>query len=208
GHVVARISGAADTRRIADFLAKQMPGVVVRQDKGPKGESIRVIDGSRLRQPIFALVRDSDLIICASPDQATAGTVFAQVLEVRAGKQKGLSEGKLGRLTKEAPRNARTLIAYELSEKASAQFARAFQGLPAAPRDLLVYVTTGEASDATKTGKLSIVFSGRMKDADEAKTFADAANKLKEQGLKALDNVPPREKMPPALIKGLKDILS
>src|SRR5439155_14943103 len=101
-----------------------------------------------------------------------------------------------------------TLLAYELSDKAAAQFSRAFQGLPAAPRDLLGYVTTGEPSDATKTGKLSIVFSGRMKDADEAKTFADAANKLKQQGLKALDNVPPREKVPPAVIKALKETLS
>jgi len=207
-HVVARISGAADTKRIGDFLAKQMPGVAVRQDKGPRGESIRVIDGSRLRQPIFALVGDSDLIVCAGPDQPTPGTVLAQVLEIRAGKQKALPEGKLGHLTKEAPRNARTLVAYELSEKVRSRMFGLAEPLPAAPRDLLGYVTTGEPSDATKTGKLSIVFSGRMKDADEAKTFADAANKLKQQGLKALDNVPPREKVPPVVIKALKEILS
>ena len=59
--------------------------LVVRQDKGPRGESIRVIDGSKLRLPALALVGDSDLIVCAGPDQATAGTVLAQVLEVRAG---------------------------------------------------------------------------------------------------------------------------
>jgi hypothetical protein len=207
-HIVVSFRGTADGKRIADFLARQMPGVVKRQEKGPRGESIRVLDGSTRDGSALAFIGDRELIACSAPEKSVAGTVLAQVLEVRAGKQKGLIESKLGRLTKETPRNARALIAYDLPEKAVGRMSREFQPLPALPGSLLAYVTSGDPSDATKTGKLSIAFSGRMKDADQAKAFADAAGKLKQQGLKALDNVPPQEKVPPAVIKVAKDTLS
>src|SRR6266540_849970 len=205
--VVFRITGAADRKRIADFFGQVLPGAKVKQEKGPKGEPITLIEGGGKGRPSFALVGDSDLVLVAQADRGPAD-VLGQVLEVRAGKRKGVPDGKLARLTKEAPRNARTLVAYDLPEKALAKVFRGIAPLPAAPRDLLVYVTKGDATDVTKAGKLSIHFRGRMKDADEAKAFADAAGKLKQEGLKALDNVPPREKVPPAIIKTMKDTLS
>src|SRR6266540_1739229 len=176
--VVFRITGAADRKRIADFFGQVLPGAKVKQEKGPKGEPITLIEGGGKGRPSFALVGDSDLVLVAQADRGPAD-VLGQVLEVRAGKRKGVPDGKLARLTKEAPRNARTLVAYDLPEKALAKVFRGIAPLPAAPRDLLVYVTN-----------------------------ADAAGKLKQEGLKALDNVPPREKVPPAIIKTMKDTLS
>ena len=53
--------------------------------------------------------------------------------------------------------------------------------------------------DATKQGRLAAHFEGVMKDAAEAKAFTEAADKLKQQGLKTLDSPPPGAKVPPAL---------
>jgi hypothetical protein len=185
-----------------------MPGAAVKQEKGPKGEPITRIDGGGQRGgPAIALIGDSDVVF-SLPKKNAPADVVGQVLAVRAGKEKGVPDGKLARLTKEAPRNSRTVVAYELPEKVLAKAFRGIQPLPAAPRDLLAYVTKGDPTDATKAGKVSIHLRGRMKDADEAKAFADAAGKLKQDGLKELDNVPPQAKVPPAIIKTMKDTLS
>ncbi|HKB42340.1 MAG TPA: hypothetical protein VKD72_38290, partial [Gemmataceae bacterium] len=205
--IAVRLSGAGDRKRIADFLVATAPGVAVKQEKGPKGEPITLLEGTKKGMPALALIGDSDVVLVVQADKGNT-EALRQVLEVRAGKQKGVPDGKLARLTLQAPRNARTVVAYELSEKTLKKAFRHIEPLPAAPRDLLVYVTKGDPSDATKAGKLAIHFRGRMKDAEEAKVFAEAAGKLKQEGLKALDNVPPQEKVPQAVIKAMKDTLS
>src|SRR5262249_10141248 len=200
--VAVRIPGAADRKRLAALLGKDLRGPAVKELKGPRGESITLLGGAG-RGPAFALVGDSDLLAASFEGKGKSLDVLEQVLQVRAGRQKGAPGGPLAALVKEAPANARAVVAYDLPEKAVSKMARGTEPLPALPRRLLAYLTPGAPGDTTKEGKLTVPAQGTMKDAAEARAFVAAAERLKQQGLKVLRDPPPQAKIPPQVVKGL-----
>src|SRR5205807_10562589 len=105
-----------------------------------RGEPITLFEDRKKGIPALALVGDRDLVMAVVPDKKPAADLLEQVLKIRAGKRKGFLEGKLVQRTKEAPGNARTLVAYDLSEMAVAKVSRDLFPLPA-PRELLVHLT-------------------------------------------------------------------
>lgn len=203
-----RLSGAYERKRLADFLRETLRMPTTKEAKGPKGEPITLLVPAQGFDPAFALVGDSDLLIAVPVDKMEMVKVLEQMLEVRAGKHKSASAGVLAGLVKKTPANARSLLAYDLPEKALAKGLREFQALTALPRRLLVDLTREGTGDTTKQGRLAFHFEGVMKDAAEAKAFTEAADKLKQQGLKALDNPPPGAKIPPGLLKSVRQTLA
>lgn len=202
-----RISGAGDRARLAGFLAKTLRGGAVKHTRGPRGEAITLISGAA-REPALALVGDTDFLVALFEVKGNVSDVISQMLDVRAGKQKGAADGPLAGLLKKAPANARTLFAHDLSEKARAKVGPLLHPLLAVPQKSLAYLTREGTGDATKEGKLAVHFEGVMKDAAEARTVREATEKLKQQALKALDTLPPRAKVPPTLVKAVKETLA
>ncbi len=202
--IVFRITGAGDRQRVADFIAKVSPGTVVQQEKGPKGEPVTLLSTPQ-RPPAFALVGDGEFIIGGYEGRGGAHLdLVREVLDVRAQKRKGLLAGPLAGRLKELPRNARSAIAWDLPEPARKKM---FGGAPLPiPARLVGYLAKGDPADATKAG-MSIHVRAEMKDEAEAKQAVQAAEGLRQQGLKALNDLPPQVKVPPAVLKAAKDAL-
>jgi hypothetical protein len=201
-----RFTGSADPERMAALVGKVNPGVVRKQEKGPKGEPIVLLGGQR--PPAMALVSDTDFIMAGyEKNQGNHPAIVSEMLKVRAGKAAAVQTGALGNLLKDLPRNVRSFLAAELSDKMREQMQRDLRALPSLPQRVLAHVTRGDPADATKAG-LHIIVEGTFKDATEAKNFAEAAQGLKQQGLKVLENPPPQApRAPRELIRSAQQAL-
>src|SRR5207249_2858389 len=83
--IYVRFTGAADLKRWAEFMEKQMPGAKTSETKGPKGERILLL-ASEQTGPAIAFLGDTEVILAGyQKNKANHGELLSRVLDVRAG---------------------------------------------------------------------------------------------------------------------------
>src|SRR5207248_1294429 len=55
GRIFTRFTGQGDSKRLAEFFKQHIAGATVKEEKGPKGEAIRLI-GAENQPPAFGLI--------------------------------------------------------------------------------------------------------------------------------------------------------
>ncbi len=189
-HVFLRASGAADPKRILDFIAATSRGKVkLETKKGPDGEEVMYIAKDDM---CYAFIGNGELFFLGGPKETNAAGLIDGVFAVKSGKKKSLVDGPLAAVLRDVPDNARVLFAGELPESFRKQMTGRGSPLRAAPKSF-VFHAAGE-------DKVTVTLSGTLKDKDEADAFAESIVGLKQMALKELDNVPPGNKVPKELL--------
>jgi hypothetical protein len=198
---VVRITGAGDRRRLIEALSKTNPGnPEPKESKGPKGEPITTLYKEG-HGPAVAFVGANELIWGGyDKDKGNHLEVIDAVLAVRAGKAKSMVNGPLADEMKLVPDNARAALAVTLTDVMRQELSRGESPFKAAPQKVLVYAIRGAS--------LSLAALAAMKDAAEAKAFAEALDGLRKQGIKALEKPPPGANIPKEIVGMLKETLS
>jgi hypothetical protein len=195
--IYVRFTGAADAKRILDFIALASKGRVKPETKkGPGGEEIMFIAKDEMA---YAFVGNSELVFLGDQEGKNGAGLIDEVLAVKAGKKKSLAEGPLGALLRGVPEDARILFAGEVPEEARKGMTAKGSPLRAAPKNFLFHAVGEE--------KLTLSLSGTLKDKEEAEAFAESLLGLKQMGLKALDDLPPQAMVPPEVLKRFKQTL-
>jgi hypothetical protein len=195
--VVVRFSGAADAGRILDYVVSMSPEKIKPETKkGPGGEEVRYIAKDDM---CFAFIGTNELFFLGDHKDKKAAEMIDEVLAIKAGKKKGLLEGPLTDLLRQAPDNARALFTGELPEGFRKEMIGKGSPLRAAPKSFLFHGTGDD--------KLTLTLGCTLKDKDEAEAFAESMLGLKQMALKGLDNVPAEVQIPPEMVKRLKQTL-
>ncbi len=196
-HVYIRMSGAADAKRIIDFIAATSKGRVKPETKkGPGGEEVTFISRDDM---CYAFIGNNELLFVGGPKVTNAAGLIDDVLAVKGGQKKSVALGPLGALLGAAPDDARILSAGDLPESFRKELTGEKSPLRTTPKSFVFY--------ATGEDKLTLTLSGALKDKEEADAFAESAVGLKQMGLKGLDNLPPGEKLPKEIVNRFKKTL-
>ncbi len=206
--VFARISGKFHHQRLIKALkdvteengANDMMQVV--EKKGPQGEPITIIH-MKLQPPAFAFIGDTDMLLAGYVGQGNQLQLLNKALDVRAKKQGSLLESNeiKERLSK-VSKDAIGIVVGHLPEDLRRGM-RGPGGLAAAPNFVRIEVMP-------RAGELLVGFHGELDNADDAKSFCEAVQRLKDEGITALKNLPPQLPIPKttvaALIKTLESV--
>jgi hypothetical protein len=198
--VYLRLTGRCDHRRLAEYLTRVLPGAAVKDEKGPKGEPLTIFTPATAG-PAIAFIGDTELVMAGydhPKDYAKQVDVLREVLEVRAGRLAGVGKGAWEAKLHEVSATAKAFFAGELPDELRKEL---LSGGPfkEMPSDLV--------ADMTPDKGLVIRFRGAFGSGADAKTFCDAAEQLKQQGLLALKNLPPSVKIKPKGIEALSKTL-
>lgn len=197
--IYVRFTGVCDPKRCAAYLGGLLPGAVVDQKKGPGGEPITMLSrpGSG---PAFAFVGNTDVIVAGyGDDKARHLDVVEHVLKTRAEDKGSAADGPLSAMLKQVPERSYGLVAGDLPPEMLKEMTSGGSPFKVFPKRFCI--------DLTRDKDIVVHLDGKLKDADEAKTFAESVNKLKQQGIEALKNPPPGIPLPAAAAKLLGDTL-
>src|SRR5207253_8952997 len=140
-HVFVRASGAADAKRILDFIAVASKGKVKAETKkGPGGEEVTYIARDEM---CYAFLGNGELLFLGDPKDKNAAELIDEVLAVKAGKKKSALEGPLAASLRQAPDNTRTLFTGELPEGFRKELTGRGSPVRAAPKSF-VFHAAGE----------------------------------------------------------------
>jgi hypothetical protein len=182
--IYVRFTGAADRKRLTDFITQKLKEAKVEEIKDPKADPITLID-SPGNPPSFALIGETDLVMCGyAPDQdAKHQDLVKQMLDIRAGKKEGVLTGPLADLLKKIPDKANAAGAGELPDALRDMMLKGGGPITALPSRFVI----------SQTRDKGFVMRGQatFKDEDQAKVFAGDLERLKAQGLELLKAPPP-----------------
>jgi hypothetical protein len=182
--IYVRFTGAADRKRLTEFISQKLKEAKVEEIKDPKADPITLID-SPGNPPSFALIGETDLLLCGyTPDQdAKHQDLVKQMLDIRAGKKEGVLSGPLADLLKKIPDKANAAGAGELPDALRDMMLKGGGPITALPTRFVI----------SQTRDKGIVMRGQatFKDEDQAKVFAGDLERLKAQGLELLKAPPP-----------------
>jgi hypothetical protein len=182
--IYVRFTGAADRKRLTEFISQKLKEAKVEEIKDPKADPITLID-SPGNPPSFALIGETDLLLCGyTPDQdAKHQDLVKQMLDIRTGKKEGVLSGPLADLLKKIPDKANAAGAGELPDALRDMMLKGGGPITALPTRFVI----------SQTQDKGIVMRGQatFKDEDQAKVFAGDLERLKAQGLELLKAPPP-----------------
>jgi len=182
--IYVRFTGAADRKRLTEFITQKLKEAKVEEIKDLKADPITLID-SPGNPPSFALIGETDLLLCGySPDQdAKHQDLVKQMLDIRAGKKEGVLSGPLADLLKKIPDKANATALGELPDALRDMMLKGGGPITALPSRFVI----------SQTRDKGIVMRGQatFKDEDQAKVFAGDLERLKAQGLELLKAPPP-----------------
>jgi hypothetical protein len=183
-----RMSGKVDHKRLVNYLQKDL-GVKVQSRVGSKGEAISILDiqPGVNGAPSFALIGDSDLVLGGYPmqNQGKHEEVLEQTLALQAGKGLPVTNGLLKGDLQNTSAKAAALLVGELPQEFRKALALGGGELPlkALPQRLTCELIGGK-------DRLDVRFSGIFDNAADAKSFREGVLKLKDDGIKAVKNLP------------------
>src|SRR5258708_4862548 len=179
-----RFTGAADRKRLAEFISKQIKDAKIDEIKESKGDAITLIENPN-DPPCFALIGDSELVMAGYDNRGSEKSLdlVKQVLDIRSGKKENVLTWPLSDLLKKIPDKANAAGAGELPDALRDMMLKNKGPVSVLPMRFLV----------SQTRDKGIVFRGQVtfKDEDQAKVFAGDLERLKAQGLELLKAPPP-----------------
>jgi hypothetical protein len=192
-----RISGIADSKRLADLIMLESKGRArVEKKKGPGGEAVTLIrfpkDGE-----LIALIDDTDVLVVGGEKPLE---LLNMVLRLKGERKDSFVDGPQSRLLKYAPAQARLVVAGELPEAARKELTGKKSPLRAVPKQFVLH--------GTQTDRMNLELAGELKSKQEAQDFVDRVLGLKQMALKELDNVPAEAKVPAEMLKGAREMLN
>ena len=192
--IFVRVSGAADGKRILDFLSTASKGKLAPETrKGPGGEMVNYF---AMNDMCYAFISNNELFFLGAPEGKNPVDLIDELFAVKAGKKKSLPEGALAGMLRTVPENARLMFTGELPEQARKELTGKGSPLRAAPKNFLFH--------AVNDDRMTVTLSGTMKDKEEAEAFAESMLGLKQMALKALDNPPTQTAIPPEMLRRFK----
>ena len=195
-----RFTGLGDPKLLTDLIKKGLPGAKVEVKKGPKGRPMTVISSAK-RAPAFALVGDTDLLMCGyESDEKNSLEVLHEALDVQAGNKAGILKGPYAAKLNKVPPEAAGVLMGDVPEPVRQNMVPVpFKGVP-----------KSVAAVMTRTKTINIDWQGITADADQAKAFADSVAEMKKMAIDGLQRLPPALKLKPeqvkVLTKALEDI--
>ncbi|HEV3260398.1 MAG TPA: hypothetical protein VG013_26315 [Gemmataceae bacterium] len=184
-----RSTGLADRKAMADLLKKRLPDAKVEFKKGPKGRLMTVISSEK-HGPAFALVGDTDMLVCGHDGQENALEVLEEALDVQAGNKAGILKGTYAAKLKKVPGEAVGVLMGDIPEELRRDMVRDPKApFKALPKSIVAVMT--------RTKSINIDWHGTMADAEDAKAFAESVADLKKQGIEQLKQLPPQLKIKP-----------
>lgn len=192
--IYIRVTGKGDPKRVAAFFRELQNGAV-KEDKGPKGLALLLIEGDM--PPVVAIAGDSDIVFAGYEHNSEKHQeVMQRVLDI-------IKDGKPSIVTsvadlKKVPANACGLLMGDVPERTKRTIAA--EVLPALPRRLQL--------DATRGKDIVLRVQATMDNADDAKKLADKVEELKKQGSEGLKMLPPQIKIKQETIDLLTKALS
>jgi len=198
-----RLTGKVDHKRFVKYLQTEF-GLKVQNRAGPKGETISVLELEQQPaggMPQFAFVGDTDMVLAGYPmqNQGNHKEVLEQALDLAAGKGLAVTNGLLKGDLQKASAKAAILLVGELPGDVRKTFGPGALNLETLPQRLTCEVAAG-------ADRLHFRFAGIFDNAADAKKFTTGVLKLKDDGVKAVKNLPeqfaPKEKKD-ALVKVL-----
>jgi hypothetical protein len=188
--VFVRATGAADSKRILDFISMTSQGKLKAvTKKGPDGEEVAYIAKD---DTCYAFIGKGEMFFLGGSKETNAAGLIDEIFAVKAGKKKSLPEGALAAVLRDVPDNARVLFTGEIPESVRKEMTAKGSPLRAAPKSFLFH--------AAGEDKLTLTLSGSLKDKEEADAFAEGVLGLKQTALKALDNPPPGDRIPKEIL--------
>jgi hypothetical protein len=208
GRVYFRLSGKADHKRLVDVLKDSAPGMTAKEQKGFRGQRVTMLvnpQGTRHGPPGMAVVGDTDLIVAgAEGSQVKDELTIAQVLAVRAGREKNMLGGKLDPFLKKTSPQASAIVVGELPSEVRTGFTRGPEAFKVFPKIVVAEVLRNK-------GVVEAKFQGTLDSADDAKQFTEDAERLRKMAIVELNNVaknvPPFLPIPPKTFEQMAEVL-
>jgi hypothetical protein len=180
-----RFSGAGDLSRLEECLATKAPAREVRKRPGDAAIVIRTQEN---RPPGFGFIGSTDVIIVGffEPLGKPLEVVDA-LLQARAGKRKSVVSGPFADDLKKVNAKSQGVFVAALSDSIQANLMRGspFKTFP-----------TRVVAEATGGKVLALRLRAIMKDEEAATAASKTVAQLREQGLRALKDLPPEVKIP------------
>jgi hypothetical protein len=192
--IYVRMTGRGDRKRLVEFIKKNMPNHTIKEEKSATGELITLISSEK-EAPAFAVIGDTEVLMAGyEGNQAKHLEVLQEMLEIRAGKKKGLVAGPLSDELTTIPGTTSGLIMGELPEDMRKDLARGspFKVFPASGA---MYVVKGK--------DLAFRFRGNLASPGDAKSFCASVAQLKQMGIDGLKNLPANFKIKPKTVETL-----
>ncbi len=173
--IYARITGKLDHRRLVRIISEEGKMGIVRQETGPDRELITTLRNGD-QPPAIALVGDTEVLI-AGPMNERGGpdsmALLREMLEVRAGKQRGVTSGPLAERMKKANPQTFILLAGDITKDLG------FGPIGGAPgvdgKGTLPKAVVAET--IRKATGVEVLLEAVMENADDAQRLADEARK-------------------------------
>jgi hypothetical protein len=182
--IYVRFTGAADRKRLTEFISKLIKEAKVEETKDSKGDPISTIENPN-EPPCFGLLGDSELVMCGygRREKEKSLDLVKQALDIRAGNKENVLTGPLSDLLKKVPDKANAAGAGELPDALRDMMLKNKGPISALPARFLI----------SQVRNKGIVLRGQatFKDEDQAKVFAGDLERLKAQGLEFLKAPPP-----------------
>lgn len=177
GRIYVRVSGKVDHRRLVTFL-RDMELKLVNEEDGGGGQMISILQPKN-DPPVFAVVGDSDVLIAGyMRNRGEHMAVLREMLNVRAGMQRGVAAGPLAERLKKADPQTFILMAGDLTKDLG------FGPLGAPGVDGKGVMPKSVAMEATRKAKgLDIVLDAVMANADDAQRLAEEAKRTLHEAL-------------------------
>ena len=199
GRNYVRFTGLADRKSMTGLLKKSFPDAKVEFKRGPKGRLMTVISSEK-RPPAFALIGDTDMLMCGHENNENSLEVLEEALDVQAGNKASILKGTHGAQLKKVPAEAVGVLMGAVPEELRRGMVRDPKApFKALPKRIVVVMT--------RTKSINIDWHGPMADADQAKEFAENVAELKKMGIAGLKQLPPQLKIKPEQIKVLTKTL-
>jgi hypothetical protein len=196
--IYVRLTGRGNHQRLRSFIQKSMPKAAVKEEKAIKEGALSLI-GAAGESPAFALVGNSDLLMCGyEGNHGNHLEVIQDVLDVLAGKRPSVVTGPVAAELKGIPPLASGFLLGEIPDEIRKDLGR---GLPVKvlPASMVAHVTRGK--------EIVAHFQGKMASAEEAKALADSFSQMKQMGIAALKDPPPGIKITPKTAEKLTALL-
>jgi hypothetical protein len=200
--VFVRLTGRADRKRVAQFIGQEIKQAVLKEEKGPSGEPITVIDAGK-NGPSFALVGDTEMLIGAFGGEARVDNHVAVVREslgIRAGKTPNIVTGPYAGTLKSSPAQAVGLLIGDLPERWYEPLTDRHSPFKGLPRNFNFRLTRTERG-------FQLRFTGGAASGKEARAFVDSVDTLKREGIEGLKKLPAQMKVKAATVETLQAAL-
>jgi hypothetical protein len=209
GRIYMRLTGKGDHKRLAALFKEMSPQMVVKEQKGFRGQKVTLLSEPNSHSPGIALVGETDLIVAGiegrkGDKEANPLVEVEEMLAVRAGKEKSVVTGPLAESLKKISPKAVAMAIGELPEEMRA-------GLTQGPQAFRVFPKTVFAQMLRKKDSLYVHWKSSLDNADDAKRFVEDVARLKKLGIdeikQAQKNLPPGLPIPPKTFENLTKIL-